>query len=307
MRFQAWILLIGWVLSACVGPSPTGSPMPDVGNSTPPPSPSVTPLPTVTPTPSPLPSPTATLPPPPTPTPLTYTVVAGDTLIGIATRFGVTLDALLAANPGIDPQFLPVGATLIVPAPTDDTAPESVLATGVTLDAPVCYPVADGVWCLVVVANQGDVAVESLMLRVALRASDGRLLAEQRVAAPLNRLPVGEQMIVGAFFEQATGGQGQAALLTALPVAHEAERYLAATVNYHWQAEDAKVQIEGTATISGTASSIWLLGMAFDGAGRPLAYRRQRLSGGDRLPFSLALYPLQSPVTTVRVLIEARP
>ena len=45
----------------------------------------------------------------------TYEVQPGDTLASIAQQFGLSLDALQAANPGVDPAALPVGRQLIVP------------------------------------------------------------------------------------------------------------------------------------------------------------------------------------------------
>jgi len=47
----------------------------------------------------------------------THTVKAGETLAQIARKYGVKLDALTAANPGLDPRRLHVGQTLAVPAP----------------------------------------------------------------------------------------------------------------------------------------------------------------------------------------------
>jgi murein DD-endopeptidase MepM/ murein hydrolase activator NlpD len=44
-----------------------------------------------------------------------YTVQPGDTLYGIARQFGLTLDALQAANPDINPAALSVGQALIIP------------------------------------------------------------------------------------------------------------------------------------------------------------------------------------------------
>ncbi len=44
---------------------------------------------------------------PPTTNPGTYTVQRGDWIYAIARRFGVTVPALLAANPGINPNFVP--------------------------------------------------------------------------------------------------------------------------------------------------------------------------------------------------------
>jgi LysM repeat protein len=70
--------------------------------------------------------PPATSTPGPTNTPSslgsTYTVQAGDIPETIAAKFGITVDELLAANPGIDPSNLQVGQVLIIP-PTATPAP----------------------------------------------------------------------------------------------------------------------------------------------------------------------------------------
>lgn len=44
-----------------------------------------------------------------------YTIQAGDTFYKIARQFGYTLDALLAANPGVNPDSLRVGQSLCLP------------------------------------------------------------------------------------------------------------------------------------------------------------------------------------------------
>lgn len=46
----------------------------------------------------------------------TYTVVLGDTLFLIATRFNTTVNAILQANPGLDPNRLFVGQQICIPA-----------------------------------------------------------------------------------------------------------------------------------------------------------------------------------------------
>lgn len=78
-------------------PTPTATPEPLVAN---------------TPTPSPTPEPTAT----PTPVPqLVHQVLPGDSLWGIAYRYGVSLETLLEAN-GLTPDgLLQVGQEIVVP------------------------------------------------------------------------------------------------------------------------------------------------------------------------------------------------
>ncbi len=67
----------------------------------------------------------------------TYTVQSGDTLFDIAVRFGVSLPALQAANPAVDPALLQVGQRLFIPGLDGLSGDLSVhyLAVGETLDS----------------------------------------------------------------------------------------------------------------------------------------------------------------------------
>ena len=49
--------------------------------------------------------------------PRTHTVKNGETPILIARRYGVKVDALMAANPKLDPRRMQIGQALIIPAP----------------------------------------------------------------------------------------------------------------------------------------------------------------------------------------------
>ena len=68
-----------------------------------------------------------TNPNPPTGNPSTYTVQRGDWIYALARRFGVSVAALLAANPGVNPNLLYPGQVLNVPSgttpPNDPPAP----------------------------------------------------------------------------------------------------------------------------------------------------------------------------------------
>jgi len=47
----------------------------------------------------------------------THLVAAGETAVRIARRYGISLDALLAANPGLEPRRMRVGQVLNIPPP----------------------------------------------------------------------------------------------------------------------------------------------------------------------------------------------
>jgi len=67
--------------------------------------------------PSPTPSPQIT----PTPEPVVYhTVQSGETLWDIADQYGVTLEALAAANESVDPDWLQPGQEMVIPLDDED-------------------------------------------------------------------------------------------------------------------------------------------------------------------------------------------
>ncbi len=68
-----------------------------------------------TPTPAPTPTPTPAPRPTPSPTVSVYTVQAGDTLSGIAERFGVTVEDLVRVNRILDRDSLQVGQEVTIP------------------------------------------------------------------------------------------------------------------------------------------------------------------------------------------------
>jgi LysM repeat protein len=61
-----------------------------------------------------------------------YIIKDGDTLAGIASKLGIALDDLLAANPGLDPQTLRAGQSIKLPANTDAPPPAATTTTRTT-------------------------------------------------------------------------------------------------------------------------------------------------------------------------------
>lgn len=161
-------------------PAPTATP----DRFTPAPSPTVTP--TATPLPAtPNPSPTPT----PEPTPIIHTLQAGDTLIGLARRYGVTVQAIQEANGITDPRGLLAGQQIIIPLD-----PEARLgAGGEPTPEPTPPPIrigplafsdqADGLWAFgQALLSEGE-PLEHVVVQVDLLDADGAMVAS--VQAPL--------------------------------------------------------------------------------------------------------------------------
>ena len=118
----ALVLSVGLLLSGCAGSvldTPSENPIPTT-------TPEVTIAPVVTPT---------TVPPA---APRVYIVASGDTLSGIADRFGTTAADIIELNDMADPDSLAIGDELLVPAPENDSEvfqPEDTLPPETTAPA----------------------------------------------------------------------------------------------------------------------------------------------------------------------------
>ena len=79
-----------------------------------------------------------------------HTVQPGDTLISIAVHYGADLDAIIAANPGINPDLIYVSQQIVVPllpptsTPTSTLTPTPTSTPGPPLKAPTLLYPADG-------------------------------------------------------------------------------------------------------------------------------------------------------------------
>jgi len=279
--------------------------------------PSITPSPTSADTPTPLPS--------PTPTPMTYTVKKGDDLFGIAIRFKVSLQDLLAANPTVTPNLMSVGTVLIIPAsaqvtptvPVEELSPTPI---GLQLGQPNCLAEASGgTWCFLPVTNPQSFAVENVT--AVLRAADsaGNPLPDRTAYPPLNLLAPGRTMPLLAFYpaQDAQPAQASAELASAVPVPAEPARYLG-LAKLQPQIEIAANSLSAAVNVTlrladsnARAGQVWLLAVGYDAADRIVAVRRWEstapLEPNGSLEAALTLYTAGDAITRVDVLAEARP
>ena len=258
----------------------------------------------------------------PTPTTFTYTILQGDTLSGIAARFNVTLEALLAANPGLQPTALPVGKTIIIP--TGSTLPGEPTPTPAPLPVQQarCWPEADGgLWCFALVQNEYAETLENLSAQFTLLDSGGQQLASQTAFGLLDTLPPGQSMPLAVHFAPPVQNNVnvRVQVLTAIRLLPGDTRYLPVMITNTLVSVDASgqtAQVSGrvvltSAGTAGTANTRWVLGTAYDAAGDVVGVRRwesaSALTADAPVSFDFLVSSVGPAIDRVEFLAEARP
>jgi len=256
-----------------------------------------------------------------TATPRTHVIAKGEDLGGIAYQYGVTVPAIMEANPAIDPYLLAVGTTLVIPAATGKTenaGSPAPTAAPVQVEQPTCARSADGgAWCFLIITNPLETAVENVSVRIRLVGVDQQV--EKTAVTPLNLIPAGGSLPAGVFFPAPLPDafQAEVGLLTALPRATDDQRYLAVEV----RDLIADIDEDGvSAVITGkvapregeaAASQIWVALAAYDSSGSIIGLRRWEGQGSfsekTALDFSQRIYSTGGAIDRVQAWAEARP
>ncbi|MBX3047531.1 MAG: LysM peptidoglycan-binding domain-containing protein [Anaerolineales bacterium] len=249
----------------------------------------------------------------PTATPYLYTVVENDTLFGIAARLNITLEALMAANPGINPQALSPGAQLLVPSggSASTTPMPQLTPVPVSASPPLCFASAAGeLTCLVLIANDGDQPMENVTGFVRLLSASGAELAIIEAVPPLNLLPAGAAMPLVAYIASPppNWASAQAEIASAFWVQSDDSLYTPIdNVEFGWTPtqDGSAARVQGQVSLAGSASSVWVMAVAYDAAGQPVGVRRWESEG--ETGFDFWVYSLGADIADVQVVVEARP
>ena len=258
----------------------------------------------------------ATSSPAPSPTPFIYSIARGDTLSLLAQRFGVSVEVLLAANPGLAPEALSVGQKLNIPA-----AGQSFIAGSLSTPAPLelgavrCLASAGGTVCLAPLRNPYPDALENVKVELTLLDSNGHSVGSQEAILPLNILAPGQSLPAEAFFAGVSGqNTAQVRLLTAVRIPQGDDWYLSAElqnmlVKIAWDGLSANLQ--GRVSLpqgAQPARRVWLAVVAYDFGGQIAGYRRWEatdvLQPGGSLPFETNVYSLGPSIERVDVQLE---
>ena len=264
----------------------------------------------------------ATSAPQASPTPFVYQIVENDTLSGVALRFGVTLEDLLAVNPSVDPNTLVIGQELVIPGAEGETAALQPATTPVPMDEDElrCYSTSTGgLWCFWLLHNNTGQPAENLAAQVTLYNPAGEAARAETALGPLNLLRKGDSMPLVVYFAPPVPdwAEARAVLQTSLPVSNVGQRYLPAEV----QDQQVTVSDDGLwAQVSGSvrlsdvqaeAGLVWLLATAYDDAGNVVGVRRWEndngINAGKKRDFTINVYSLGPDIDHVELLVEARP
>lgn len=261
--------------------------------------------------------------PTPAPTPVTHVVQSGETLIAIAVNYGVSLETLLQANPGVQAEFLSVGAMLVIPASAGEAGASAPPPGGVpspepvSLSVPVCHALANGAWaCFLNAVNPGAVALEAVTARVTLAGSDGLPLADAVAYPAMDVVRPGASVPLAALFPSAPANVAAigATALTALPLADPDSRYVPIEVaTGPGQPDGAAWTVAGQLrNASGRAAQVLRVALVlYDDGERLVGYRQISLEGGlpadQTRPFTITAAALSGTPTRYVVLAEGRP
>jgi LysM repeat protein len=258
--------------------------------------------------------------PTPTPTPIVYTIVKGDTMLGIALRNGISLEELQAANPEVNPRLLSVGTDLIIPL--GEIIPSSPMtATPIPVDiaGTECYLVPDGSSCFTLVNNERGRDLENLTARVLLYDDSGGIIAEGTAISALNKLPAGAKLPLVIFFSGSFPGdiRANASILSAQLVPKNDGRYLNAWLEVEeieLAEESLQAKIIGTYGLpkkSRPGRIIWIVGVAYDGSGNVVGLRKieqfSPLEPGMNQEFTIEVYSMGPNIAEIEAFIEIMP
>jgi len=143
-----------------------------------------------------------------TATPIVHIVSLGETISSIALQYGVTIDAILNANPGISPNVMIVGDEVIVPtgdAINTNIIDESV-SSAIRLGEPYCIQSGDGLWCSVMVENGGEDAIMDAVVSFVFIDGSGNSILEKNVPTVLRRLSPNNALPAAIFLADPPAG-----------------------------------------------------------------------------------------------------
>ncbi|MEZ4660052.1 MAG: LysM peptidoglycan-binding domain-containing protein [Caldilineaceae bacterium] len=297
-----------------LAPTPTPAPTPTVGIEVA----AITPPPTATPAPY-TPAPTAT--PTVTPTPVIHEIASGDSLLGIANQYDISVAALQEANGILDPRTLQVGQQLIIPSRDESAEEEAFTPTPTPLPLRIenvyfSETAIGGLWVLGEVLNDSGTPLEQVRVGITLQEDDNSEPVEADGLVALDLVDVGERAPFTILFGAAPEHFERYQLfpLSAVP---------AYVGSYYRDLEVRNLQGNGEGYASYTATgaiynfgpeeavSVQVVITAYDALDRVIAMRQiapehNVVPRGGETTFTAVLAPVGGPIARLEAVAQGR-
>lgn len=274
-------------------------------------------------TPTPIVSTPATIAPlGPSATPFVHIVQQGETLLGIAIRYGVSLDDLLLVNPEVDPRILSVGQDISIPGPGGepiDLLLPTPTAVPLSIGTVHCYPlVGQGIRCLLEVKNPLESAVEGIAVNLSLFDPVGELIAQTQANSLIRDLPPGNTSVLDATFpiEPDQPIQARAKIISAVQVSNRGDRQVPVelrNLTIDRLSNNQIYQFEGMLEFDEQVNSgglrITIQASGYNRASEPNASNAIQFdleSNSSPIPFKLTLLSLGGEISDFDLIVEAR-
>jgi LysM repeat protein len=263
-------------------------------------------------TPSDTPTPTVS------PTPIIYVIEKGDTLLAIARKFGVTVDAIQEVNGIADPRRLRIDQEIIIPLEPGESEP-----TTVPTPTPVALEIrglgfhrtpVDSLWGMGEVVNLSGGPAEEVQVQISLHDELGQLLASGAAFIQLDVLAAGGRSPFAILFPAPPAGfaQYQTRILSGVPHTHLGPRYPDLEVvedRGEWLDEN-NYQVRGEVHNTGDADAeqVAVVITLYDGeervvGARTVAIPAEVFLSGAMAPFEVTLTPM-GPVARYDVNVQ---
>jgi hypothetical protein len=241
----------------------------------------------------------------------------------IALRYGITLDALQAANPGVNSNMLSIGQKIVIPPPKTsgtEVPPSTSTPVPVPLSAPLCFRApTNSLRCLVTARSEEGPTLEGVTVLVTLVDAGGRPVITHVAYAPLNLLHPGQPMVLDALFDSPAPAFASAAatLAGAVPLSENDSRYEDTAItglNSAPALDRHSWQVTGTLALAPSAAApadrAAVVVLALDSSGSVVGYTKWEspagIQPGARSAFELTVFSLGPAIDSVEVQAEAQ-
>lgn len=264
---------------------------------------------------------TPTEPPSPTPMPRLYVIQEGDTLLDIALRHGISLEALRAANAASDLTLLQVGQAIILPEPTQESpavtqaaAHASATPMALVVQPPACYPTrVETTLCLGRVDNPQPDNAGRVVVEVRLLRPGGETPLVEIATIEQSLIPSGGFAPYRAIFETRWSDfMGASAVLLSADAALDSSIRTLSVENQRIDRVDGSFQISAELVnhADDDVQPLRAVVTLQSQSGEVIGYRVTALEGttlptGARLPLNLELVPQLYPDSPLSVYIYA--